>query len=88
MTKRGVAIWGGNGADGPVVALLFRLYQDREERENAENGTAWRGIVQGMENWLHGLIKHGCGKMDEDTLREAREKLHRLVADANLEIFG
>ena len=66
--------------------LEFALPEEHEEHANAVHGTTWRGIVQGMDNYLRDKLKHG--KDVSKDLDEARTQLHDLIRAEGLDLYS
>lgn len=71
-----------------TATLTFTLPEEQEEFACAAKGTEWRIVVENMDNYLRGRLKHEDLPEDADkALDEARQKLHELVSERGLSLW-
>jgi hypothetical protein len=74
-------------AVGVTATLTFTLPEEQEEFYLAAKGADWRLVLEDMDNYLRGRLKHE--DVSEDVavaLDAARERLYTLVADRGLSL--
>lgn len=70
------------------VTLTFQRPEDDEALWDALDGSAWRGVVQAVDEHLRQQIKHGHLSSDAHAaLDEARTQLHREIEAAGLRLW-
>jgi hypothetical protein len=70
-----------------TATLTFTLPEEQEEFYLAAKGADWRLVLEGMDNYLRGRLKHEDVSEDVATaLDAARERLYTLVADRGLSL--
>jgi hypothetical protein len=70
-----------------TATLTFTLPEEQEEFYLAAKGADWRIVLEGMDNYLRGRLKHEDLPEDVATaLDAAREHLYTLVADRGLSL--
>jgi hypothetical protein len=76
------------GRVGSVTATLtFTLPEEQEEFYLAAKGADWRLVLEDMDNYLRGRLKHEDVSEDVATaLDAARERLYTLVAERGLSL--
>jgi hypothetical protein len=70
-----------------TATLTFTLPEEQEEFYLAAKGADWRIVLEDMDNYLRGRLKHE--DLSEDAavaLDAARERLYTLVADRGLSL--
>jgi hypothetical protein len=70
-----------------TATLTFTLPEEQEEFYLAAKGADWRIVLEDMDNYLRGRLKHE--DVSEDVavaLDAARERLYTLVADRGLSL--
>jgi len=74
-------------AVGVTATLTFTLPEEQEEFYLAAKGADWRLVLEDMDNYLRGRLKHEDLSEDVATaLDAARERLYTLVADRGLSL--
>jgi hypothetical protein len=71
-----------------TATLTFTLPEEQEEFYLAAKGADWRIVLEGMDNYLRGRLKHE--DVSEDVavaLDAARERLYTLVAERGLSLW-
>ncbi len=63
--------------------LMFNLdnFIDREEHENALNGSKYKIMLDDMDNWFRSKLKYSSDEIGDDGikwLQEARDKLSQI----------
>jgi uncharacterized protein (DUF1800 family) len=72
---------------GVTATLTFTLPEEQEEFYLAAKGADWRIVLEDMDNYLRGRLKHE--DLPEDVaaaLDAAREHLYALVAERGLSL--
>jgi hypothetical protein len=70
-----------------TATLTFTLPEEQEEFYLAAKGADWRLVLEDMDNYLRGRLKHEDVSEDAATaLDAARERLYTLVADRGLSL--
>jgi hypothetical protein len=70
-----------------TATLTFTLPEEQEEFYLAAKGADWRIVLEGMDNYLRGRLKHEDVSEDVATaLDAARERLYTLVAERGLSL--
>jgi hypothetical protein len=70
-----------------TATLTFTLPEEQEEFYLAAKGADWRLVLEDMDNYLRGRLKHE--DLSEDAavaLDAARERLYTLVAERGLSL--
>jgi hypothetical protein len=70
-----------------TATLTFSLPEEQEEFYLAAKGADWRIVLEDMDNYLRGRLKHE--DLSEDVavaLDAARERLYALVAERGLSL--
>jgi hypothetical protein len=70
-----------------TATLTFALPEEQEEFYLAAKGADWRLVLEDMDNYLRGRLKHEDVSEDVATaLDAARERLYTLVAERGLSL--
>jgi hypothetical protein len=70
-----------------TATLTFTLPEEQEEFYLAAKGADWRLVLEDMDNYLRGRLKHEDVSEDVATaLDAARERLYTLVAERGLSL--
>jgi hypothetical protein len=70
-----------------TATLTFTLPEEQEEFYLAAKGADWRTVLEHMDNYLRGRLKHEDVSEDVATaLDAARERLYTLVAERGLSL--
>jgi uncharacterized protein (DUF1800 family) len=70
-----------------TATLTFTLPEEQEEFYLAAKGADWRIVLEDMDNYLRGRLKHEDVSEDVATaLDAARERLYTLVAERGLSL--
>jgi hypothetical protein len=70
-----------------TATLTFTLPEEQEEFYLAAKGADWRIVLEDMDNYLRGRLKHEDLSEDVATaLDAARERLYTLVAERGLSL--
>ena len=64
--------------------LEFTLPEERDEHQEALAGTKYLGILQDLDNELRSTIKYER----KVTLQDVRDKLHALMFERGLSLWG
>jgi hypothetical protein len=70
-----------------TATLTFQLPEEADDLDLARKGADWRLVLEDMDNYLRGRLKHE--DLSEDAavaLDAARERLYTLVADRGLSL--
>ena len=71
-----------------TATLTFSLPEEQEEFYLAAKGVEWRIVLEDMDRYLRGRLKHEDLPEDADkALDEARQKLHEFVAERGLSLW-
>jgi hypothetical protein len=71
-----------------TATLTFQLPEEQEEFYLAAKGADWRIVVEDMDAYLRGRLKHEDLAPDADkALDEARQRLHEFVAERGLSLW-
>jgi hypothetical protein len=72
-----------------TATLTFTLPEEQEEFYHAAKGAEWRMVVEDLDGYLRGRLKHEDGLSEEaaKALQAARDKLHEFVAERGLSLF-
>jgi hypothetical protein len=72
-----------------TATLTFQLPEDQEEFYHAAKGADWRMVVDDLDGYLRGRLKHEDGLSEEaaKALQATRDKLHEFVAERGLSLF-
>jgi len=72
---------------GVTATLTFTLPEEQEEFYLAAKGAEWRIVLEDMDNYLRGRLKHEDLSEDADkALDAAREHLYALMAERGLSL--
>ena len=71
-----------------TATLTFSLPEEQEEFYHAAKGSDWHIVVEDLDNYLRGRLKHEDLPPDADkALDEARQRLHEFVAERGLSLW-
>jgi hypothetical protein len=71
-----------------TATLTFTLPEEREEFYHAAKGAEWRMVLEDVDAYLRGKLKHEDLSEDVDkALDAARQHLHALVAERGLSLW-
>lgn len=70
------------------ATLEFNLPEEKEEHENAINGSKWRYAVLELDNELRKINKYGECKNKAKFANEVRDKLAEILDADGLRIFN
>jgi hypothetical protein len=71
-----------------TATLTFTLPEEADDLDLARKGSDWRIVVEDMDGYLRGRLKHEDLPPDADkALDEARQRLYEFVAERGLSIF-
>ena len=71
-----------------TATLTFTLPEEQEEFYHAAKGGDWRLVVEDMDAYLRGRLRHEQLAPDADrALDEARQKLHEFLAERGLSLW-
>jgi uncharacterized protein (DUF1800 family) len=71
-----------------TATLTFTLPEEQEEFYLAAKGADWRIVVEDMDGYLRGRLKHEDLSEEADkALDAAREKLHEFMAERGLSLW-
>jgi hypothetical protein len=71
-----------------TATLTFTLPEEAEDLDLARKGVDWRIVVEDMDGYLRGRLKHEDLAPDADkALDEARQRLHEFVAERGLSLW-
>jgi hypothetical protein len=71
-----------------TATLTFSLPEEQEEFYHAAKGAEWRMMLEDMDGYLRGRLKHEGLPEDVDAaLDAARQHLHALVAERGLSLW-
>jgi len=71
-----------------TATLTFTLPEEQEEFYLAAKGAEWRCVLEDMDAYLRGKLKHEDLPEDADAaLDAARQHLHALVAERGLSLW-
>jgi len=71
-----------------TATLTFTLPEEADDLDLARRGADWRIVVEDMDAYLRGRLKHEDLPPDADkALDEARQRLYEFVAERGLSIF-
>jgi hypothetical protein len=71
-----------------TATLTFTLPEEAEDLDLARKGADWRIVVEDLDAYLRGRLKHEDLAPDADkALDEARQKLHEFVAERGLSLW-
>jgi len=71
-----------------TATLTFTLPDEQEEFYLAAKGSDWHIVVEDLDNYLRGRLKHEDLSEDADkALDAARQHLHALVAERGLSLW-
>lgn len=71
------------------ATLEFDLTEEREEFEDACNGSKWSHAMWTLDQFLRAKTKYASDDAHEEAVNaflEAREELHRILNEENLEM--
>jgi len=63
-----------------ILSVLTEVQDMLEEFDAVRTGWKWKGVLQDLDEWLKGQIKHA----DREELEEVRDKLYEKLADHGL----
>jgi hypothetical protein len=71
-----------------TATLTFQLPEEQEEFYHAAKGADWRCVLEDMDAYLRGRLKHEELTPDAaKTLDEARQKLHEFLQERGLSLW-
>jgi hypothetical protein len=71
-----------------TATLTFNLPDEQEEFYHAAKGADWRMVLEDMDAYLRGRLKHEDLPEEADkALDAARQHLHALVAERGLSLW-
>jgi hypothetical protein len=71
-----------------TATLTFTLPEEADDLDLARKGSDWRIVVEDLDAYLRGRLKHEDLAPDADkALDEARQKLHEFVAERGLSLW-
>jgi hypothetical protein len=71
-----------------TATLTFQLPEEQEEFYLAAKGADWRMVLEDMDGYLRGRLKHEELTPDEaKALDEMRQKLHEFLSERGLSLF-
>ena len=69
--------------------LEFNLPEEQEQFEDASNGWKWSHAMWTLDQFLRAKVKYASDDAHEESIKafeEAREELHRILNEENLEM--
>jgi len=71
-----------------TATLTFALPEEQEEFYLAAKGSDWHIVVEDLDNYLRGRLKHEDLSEDADkALDAARQRLHEFLAERGLSLW-
>ena len=71
-----------------TATLTFQLPEEADDLDLARKGSDWRIVVEDLDAYLRGRLKHEDLAPDADkALDEARQRLHEFVAERGLSLW-
>ena len=71
-----------------TATLTFQLPEEADDLDLARKGSDWRIVVEDLDAYLRGRLKHEDLPPDADkALDEARQRLHDFVAERGLSLW-
>lgn len=77
------------GEEKMKATLEFTLPEEQEQFEDASNGWKWSHAMWQLDQFLRAKVKYASDDASEESIdayQNAREELHRILSDDNLEM--
>jgi hypothetical protein len=77
------------GGEKMKAILEFNLPEEQEQFEDASNGWKWSHAMWQLDQFLRTKVKYASDDAHEESINafaEAREELHRILREDNLEM--
>lgn len=68
-----------------IGILKFKLPEEREEFELAQQGSAWKCVIEEIDNNLRGKVKYE--EIESMTIDEIRTLIRKIVEEYELKMF-